>query len=60
LEFAAVYFDLNSFNDGETKRALQKVVNKRLGKADSRFGANGSDGGGSGNEKRDKKRRKKN
>ena len=33
LEFAANYFDLSSFPDGETKRALQRAVNKRSGKA---------------------------
>lgn len=33
LEYAQTYFDLSSFPDGETKRALQKVVNKRAGKA---------------------------
>ncbi|KAF7304792.1 p-loop containing nucleoside triphosphate hydrolase protein [Mycena kentingensis (nom. inval.)] len=32
LEFAPTYFDLASFADGETKRALQRVVNKRAGK----------------------------
>jgi pre-mRNA-splicing factor ATP-dependent RNA helicase DHX15/PRP43 len=46
LEFAAVYYDLASFPDGETKRALTRVNNKRLGKADARFeqkeGANGA------------------
>lgn len=33
LEFAPSYFDLSSFPDGETKRALQKVMNKKLGKS---------------------------
>ncbi|KAF4583901.1 DEAH-box ATP-dependent RNA helicase prp43 [Pleurotus pulmonarius] len=33
LEFAPSYFDLSSFPDGETKRALQKVLNKKLGKS---------------------------
>ncbi|KAH7914909.1 P-loop containing nucleoside triphosphate hydrolase protein [Hygrophoropsis aurantiaca] len=34
LEYAPLYFDLSSFADGETKRALQRVVNKRSGKFD--------------------------
>ncbi|KAG5220174.1 pre-mRNA-splicing factor ATP-dependent RNA helicase [Salix suchowensis] len=33
LEFAPSYFDLSSFPDGETKRTLQKVMNKKLGKS---------------------------
>ncbi|KDQ52578.1 hypothetical protein JAAARDRAFT_138414 [Jaapia argillacea MUCL 33604] len=32
LEFATGYFDLSSFPDGETKRALQRVANKRAGR----------------------------
>ncbi|KAJ8519175.1 hypothetical protein ONZ45_g3814 [Pleurotus djamor] len=32
LEFAPNYFDLSSFPDGETKRALQKTLNKKMGK----------------------------
>ncbi|KAG9316237.1 P-loop containing nucleoside triphosphate hydrolase protein [Chiua virens] len=32
LEYAPAYFDLLSFSDGETKRALQRVANKRAGK----------------------------
>ena len=31
LEFAFNYFDLKTFPDGETKRALQRVINKRSG-----------------------------
>src|SRR5258708_1410330 len=31
LEFAFNYFDLKSFPDGETKRALQRIVNKSRG-----------------------------
>ncbi|EGN91668.1 hypothetical protein SERLA73DRAFT_80222 [Serpula lacrymans var. lacrymans S7.3] len=42
LEFASVYFDLSSFPDGETKRALQRVANKRAGKS----GRVGDDGDG--------------
>jgi pre-mRNA-splicing factor ATP-dependent RNA helicase DHX15/PRP43 len=56
LEFAALYFDISSFPDGETKRALTRVQNKRLGKVDSRFGGNGS---GS-DDGRKKKKQKKN
>ncbi|KAF7416226.1 DEAH-box ATP-dependent RNA helicase prp43 [Pleurotus ostreatus] len=33
LEFAPSYFDLSTFQDGETKRALQKVMNKKMGKS---------------------------
>ncbi|KAJ3733220.1 P-loop containing nucleoside triphosphate hydrolase protein [Lentinula guzmanii] len=31
LEYAPVYFDLASFSGGETKRALQRVANRRRG-----------------------------
>lgn len=48
LEFATSYFDLKQFPDGETKRALERIIKKKLGKAG---GPNG-DGG------RDRKRRK--
>ncbi|KAK0447459.1 P-loop containing nucleoside triphosphate hydrolase protein [Desarmillaria tabescens] len=36
LEFATNYFDLSTFSDGETKRALQRVVNKKAGKVGKR------------------------
>lgn len=36
IEYATNYFDLSSFPDGETKRALQRVVNKKAGKASAR------------------------
>ncbi|KAL0948173.1 hypothetical protein HGRIS_010784 [Hohenbuehelia grisea] len=49
IEYATQYFDLASFPDGETKRALQRVVNKKYKKAGA---ASGQD------EERDKKRRK--
>ena len=29
LDYATNYFDVSSFTDGETKRALQRVVKKR-------------------------------
>ncbi|KAF8152367.1 P-loop containing nucleoside triphosphate hydrolase protein [Crassisporium funariophilum] len=32
IEFAANYFDLSTFTDGETKRALQRAMDKRSGK----------------------------
>ena len=35
LELSANYFDLKEFKDGETKRALQRVANKRAGKPDA-------------------------
>lgn len=31
LDYATNYFDLSTFTDGETKRALQRVVKKREG-----------------------------
>ncbi|KAF8193767.1 P-loop containing nucleoside triphosphate hydrolase protein [Pholiota molesta] len=34
IEYAANYFDLSTFPDGETKRALQRAWNKRMGKVD--------------------------
>jgi len=36
IEFAANYFDLATFPDGETKRALQRAWNKRAGKDSTR------------------------
>jgi pre-mRNA-splicing factor ATP-dependent RNA helicase DHX15/PRP43 len=51
-----VYFDIASFPDGETKRALTRIQNKRLGKVDARFGGNGSSGG---EDSRKKKKQKK-
>lgn len=36
FEYAANYYDLNTFQDGETKRALVRVANKRAGKATGR------------------------
>lgn len=36
FEYAANYYDLNSFQDGDTKRALVRVANKRAGKASGR------------------------
>ncbi|ESK89603.1 atp-dependent rna helicase prp43 [Moniliophthora roreri MCA 2997] len=35
LELASLYFDLNAFPDGETKRALQRVQKKRSGGTDT-------------------------
>ncbi|KAL4061704.1 P-loop containing nucleoside triphosphate hydrolase protein [Scleroderma yunnanense] len=32
LEYAPSYFDVTTFQDGETKRALQRVINKKAGK----------------------------
>ncbi|KAK0444973.1 P-loop containing nucleoside triphosphate hydrolase protein [Desarmillaria tabescens] len=53
LEFATNYFDLSTFTDGETKRALQRVVNKKAGKVGKRSDiANG--------DTRETKKRKKN
>ena len=31
LDFATLYYDLKTFPDGETKRSLQRVVNKKYG-----------------------------
>ena len=42
LELAAPYFDLSTFADGETKRALQRTLKKRGYKAvDSGSASNG-------------------
>ncbi|KJA15451.1 hypothetical protein HYPSUDRAFT_48384 [Hypholoma sublateritium FD-334 SS-4] len=38
IEYAANYFDLATFPDGETKRALQRAWNKRTGKVDGSRG----------------------
>ncbi|EPQ53153.1 P-loop containing nucleoside triphosphate hydrolase protein [Gloeophyllum trabeum ATCC 11539] len=43
LEFAPQYFDLSTFPDGETKRALQRVLNKKQGKAAGRVDGTNSD-----------------
>ena len=50
IEFAANYFDLSSFADGETKQALQRAWNKRSGKLEAR---------GDGSNEPDAKKRKK-
>ncbi|KAG6850371.1 DEAH-box ATP-dependent RNA helicase prp43 [Arthromyces matolae] len=54
LEYAPAYFDLSSFQDGETKRALQRAVIKKTGKIPNKRveGNNGAD-------TRDKKKRRK-
>ncbi|KAG5730309.1 Pre-mRNA-splicing factor ATP-dependent RNA helicase PRP16 [Termitomyces sp. T112] len=52
LEYASSYFDLSTFPDGETKRTLQRVINKRAGKYAQRPDGNGAD-------TRDKKKRRK-
>lgn len=54
MEYATNYFDLASFPDGETKRALQRLANKRAGKATGRLENSKDDSG------RDAKKRKKN
>jgi pre-mRNA-splicing factor ATP-dependent RNA helicase DHX15/PRP43 len=51
LEYSHNYFDLASFPDGETKRALQRVVAKKNGKKPREED--------SGTERREKKKRKK-
>ncbi|KAJ7774724.1 P-loop containing nucleoside triphosphate hydrolase protein [Mycena metata] len=51
LDYATTYFDLSSFPDGETKRALQKVVNKKAGKTGRTDGTSDT---------RETKKRKKN
>ena len=38
LDYATNYFDLSSFPDGETKRALQRVTNKKQRKLEGRTG----------------------
>ena len=54
LDYAKNYFDVASFQDGETKQALQHLINKRAGKASGRLEGNNGDSG------RDTKKRKKN
>lgn len=49
LDFAPTYFDLTTMPDGETKRAIQRVIAKREGKLKS----------AGHEEKREKKKRKK-
>lgn len=53
LEFAGNYFDLASFPEGETKRALGRIINKLTGKGIKRVDSAADD-------KREKKKRKKN
>lgn len=58
LEFAAAYYDVKTFPPGETRRALERVYNKKSG------GAGGKNSGGynsaaGGDDTREKKRRKK-
>jgi pre-mRNA-splicing factor ATP-dependent RNA helicase DHX15/PRP43 len=43
LEYAANYFDLSTFPDGESKNALKRIANKRAGKAGRRDEANGDE-----------------
>lgn len=52
-----MYFDLKNWPDGETKRALMKVVNKREGKFGARFeeGGRAGEGAGAGAVKKRKK-----
>lgn len=54
LEFAAAYYDVKTFPPGETKRALERIVNKKSGKSSG--GYNSAAGG---EDSREKKRRKK-
>jgi pre-mRNA-splicing factor ATP-dependent RNA helicase DHX15/PRP43 len=43
LEYAANYFDLNTFPNGESKDALKRIANKRAGKVGRHDGANGEE-----------------
>lgn len=52
IEYANNYFDVATFPDGETKRALQRVINKKAGKATGRVDT------GSGDARESKKRKK--
>lgn len=52
LEYAPTYFDLTGFPESEAKRALQRIVNKMSGKVGNRLDSGGD-------EKREKKKRKK-
>ncbi|GBE85694.1 hypothetical protein SCP_0802160 [Sparassis crispa] len=55
LEYATNYYDLSTLPDGETKRALQRVVNKRSRKGIDGGGVNGG-GGGKGDDDRPRKK----
>jgi pre-mRNA-splicing factor ATP-dependent RNA helicase DHX15/PRP43 len=59
LEFSGNYFEIPSFPEGETKRALQRVVNKLSGKATGKGIKRLSTGGDEADDKREKKKRKK-
>ncbi|KAI8977852.1 pre-mRNA-splicing factor ATP-dependent RNA helicase PRP43 [Trametes punicea] len=64
LEYAANYYDLSTFPDGETKRALLRVQKKRTLKAVVADGSTPSNGrnspsGGGGDERAKKKQRNK-
>lgn len=63
IELAANYFDLNSFPEGETKKALKLAWNKRAGKEMHWKSGDGSAGAATGKRKNEKerelKRRKK-
>jgi pre-mRNA-splicing factor ATP-dependent RNA helicase DHX15/PRP43 len=56
LDYAKNYFDVASFQDGETKQALQRLINKRAGKASGRL--QGSKGDGSHGARRRRKNKK--
>lgn len=53
LDYAPTYFDIKTFPDGETKRALVRVANKRAGKMDRL-----DEGKGGPNERAKKKQKK--
>jgi len=60
LEYATNYFDLASFPNGETKQALQRIANKRAGKAGRVDGGNSNKSrNGNGNGSHVKKRNRK-
>lgn len=56
LEFAAAYYDVKTFPPGETRRALERVYNKKSGGGKNSGGYNSAAGG---DDTREKKRRKK-
>ena len=55
LENAGSYYDVSSFPDGETKRALQRVLNKKWGKLRTDDGPGAKNGA----DDKDGKKRKK-
>jgi len=59
LEYASTYFDLKTLPDSETKRALQRIMNKTTGGSSAFLGKAGRESANASGDERKKKRRKK-